>query len=55
MAVFAGKIDYPRYGPLDRLMSLIMWITNGSTAPTAVMEFTDWQRVDAFARRVGKH
>ena len=54
--VFAGKIDYPRYRRLDRLMiRLIMWLTNGPTDPTAVVEFTDWQRVEAFARRVGEH
>lgn len=55
VAVFAGKIDYPRYTRWDRLMiRLIMWITNGPTDPTAVVEFTDWQRVEAFARRVGE-
>jgi len=51
--VFAGKLDYPRYGFLDRQMiRLIMWITDGPTDPTTVVEFTDWQSVDAFARRV---
>lgn len=51
--VFAGKLDYPRYGFLDRQMiRLIMLITHGPTDPTAVVEFTDWDRVDAFARRV---
>jgi menaquinone-dependent protoporphyrinogen oxidase len=51
--VFAGKLDYPRYGWLDRLViRLIMWITRGPTDPTAVVEFTDWQRVDAFAARI---
>jgi menaquinone-dependent protoporphyrinogen oxidase len=53
LEVFAGKLDYPSYGFLDRLMiRLIMWITGGPTAPTTVVEFTDWQRVDDFARRV---
>ena len=52
-AVFAGKIDYPRYRALDRWMiRIIMWMTHGPTAPTAVVEFTDWQQVEAFARRV---
>jgi menaquinone-dependent protoporphyrinogen oxidase len=51
--VFAGKLDYPRYGFLDRLMiRLIMLITHGPTDPTTVIEFTDWSRVDAFAERV---
>jgi menaquinone-dependent protoporphyrinogen oxidase len=49
-AVFAGKIDYPRYDWLDRLViRFIMWLTRGPTDPTAVVEFTDWDQVDAFA------
>lgn len=51
--VFAGKLDYPRYGFLDRLMiRFIMFITKGPTDPTAVVEFTDWQRVEDFSRKV---
>lgn len=51
--VFAGKLDYPRYGFLDRQMiRFIMLITRGPTDPKAVVEFTDWDRVDDFARRV---
>jgi menaquinone-dependent protoporphyrinogen oxidase len=51
--VFAGRLDYPRYGPVDRQMiRLIMWITDGPTDPSAVVEFTDWQRVEAFAQRI---
>lgn len=52
--VFAGKLDYPRYGFFDRQMiRFIMLVTHGPTDPTAVVEFTDWDRVDAFAQRVG--
>ena len=52
-AVFAGRLDYPRYGALDRwLIRMIMWVTGGPTDPTAVVEFTDWDQVDAFARRL---
>ena len=51
LAVFAGKIDYPRYGFLDRAaIRFIMWMTKGPTDPTAVVEFTDWNKVDEFAR-----
>lgn len=51
--VFAGRLDYPRYGFVDRQMiRLIMWLTDGPTDPRAVVEFTDWQRVEDFARRV---
>ena len=53
--VFAGKLDYPRYGVFDRLMiRMIMWITRGPSDSAAVVEFTDWQRVDVFARRVAR-
>ncbi len=53
LEVFAGKLDYPRYGVLDRLViRLIMSLTGGPTDPSTVVEYTDWQRVDAFAHRV---
>ncbi|MFZ4537652.1 menaquinone-dependent protoporphyrinogen IX dehydrogenase [Propionivibrio sp.] len=49
LAVFAGKLDYPKYGFVDRLMiRLIMLITKGPTDPATVVEFTDWQKVDEF-------
>ena len=52
-AVFAGKLDYPRYGFFDRQMiRLIMWMTNGPTDPKTVVEFTDWAKVDAFVYAV---
>lgn len=55
LAVFAGKLDYPRYRFLDRLMiRFIMLITRGPTDPHAVIEFTDWNEVDAFGRRVAQ-
>jgi len=50
MAVFAGKIDYPRYTFWDRAaIRFIMWMTKGPTDPTMVVEFTDWDKVDEFA------
>lgn len=53
VAVFAGKLDYPRYGFRDRQMiRLIMWLTGGPTDPAAVVDFTDWGAVEAFARRL---
>ncbi len=53
VVVFAGKIDYPSYRPLDRFMiRLIMWMTKGPTDPNAVIEFTDWQQVEAFGHTV---
>ena len=53
LAVFAGKLNYPIYGFLDRQMiRLIMLITRGPTDPKTVVEVTDWASVDDFARRV---
>jgi menaquinone-dependent protoporphyrinogen oxidase len=53
LAVFAGRLDYPRYRPLDRMMiRLIMRLTNGPTDPSAVVDFTDWQQVDRFAQSI---
>lgn len=55
VGVFAGKIDYPRYGLLDRLViRFIMWITRGPTDPKAVVEFTDWRQVEAFGNVIAK-
>lgn len=55
LAVFAGKIDYPRYRFIDRLMiRLIMWMTKGPTDPKAVVEFTDWQQVKEFGWLIGR-
>jgi menaquinone-dependent protoporphyrinogen oxidase len=51
--VFAGKLDYRRYGFRDRhIIRFIMWLTQGPTALDACVDFTDWQAVETFARRV---
>jgi menaquinone-dependent protoporphyrinogen oxidase len=51
--VFAGKLDYARYGVLDRQMiRLIMWITKGPTDPKVAVDFTDWAAVDRFAQQL---
>jgi menaquinone-dependent protoporphyrinogen oxidase len=53
LGVFAGKVDYPKYGFFDRQMiRFIMWLTHGPTDPTACVEFTNWQSVEAFARQI---
>lgn len=53
LAVFAGKIDYPTCRPLDRqIIRCIMWITSGPTNPNLVIEFNDWESVNAFAQRI---
>lgn len=54
LAVFAGKLDYPRYRPFDRMMiRLIMLLTHGPTDPGTVVEFTDWQSVESFGHTLG--
>jgi menaquinone-dependent protoporphyrinogen oxidase len=53
VGVFAGKLDYQRYGPIDRrVIQLIMWLTHGPTDPQACLDFTDWLAVEQFAQRV---
>jgi len=55
LGVFAGKIDYPSLGFVDRQMiRFIMWITKGPTDPNAIVEFTDWDKVDEFGRMVAE-
>ena len=52
-AVFAGKIDYPKYSFLDRqIIRLIMFITKGPTDTSKSYEFTDWSKVDDFTREI---
>ena len=53
--VFAGKLNYQQYGPIDRnMIRFIMWMTKGPTDPTTNMEFTNWESVDAFALAASK-
>ena len=53
IAVFAGKVDYPKYGFLDKyIIKLIMFITKGPTDTTQSYEFTDWSKVDDFAKKL---
>ncbi|WOT07063.1 menaquinone-dependent protoporphyrinogen IX dehydrogenase [Shewanella youngdeokensis] len=50
LAVFAGKIDYPKYRFIDKAMiRFIMWMTKGPTDTRGTFEFTDWEQVDRFA------
>lgn len=53
IAVFAGKIDYPRYEFMDRqVIRLIMWVTGGPTDTKVCTEFTHWRAVEKFAHRI---
>lgn len=56
IGVFGGKIDYPKYGFVDKTMiRFIMWMTKGPTDPNSVTEFTDWGAVDALGHRIGSN
>ncbi len=51
--VFAGKVDYPSYGFFDKyVIKLIMFLTNGPTDTSQSYEFTDWAKVDNFAKEL---
>lgn len=53
LGVFAGELDYARYGPVDKqMMRFVMWINGGPTDPSTRKQFTDWDEVDRFAERV---
>ena len=53
IGVFAGKVDYPNYGFFDKyIIKLIMFITNGPTDTSQSYEFTDWSKVDEFAKEL---
>ena len=53
LAVFAGRIDYPSYRFFDRLIiRFIMLITKGPTDTRRSYEFTDWTKVEEFAKEV---
>ena len=55
LAVFAGKVDYPKYRFFDKyIIRLIMWITNGPTDISKTYEFTDWNKVEEFAHEIRK-
>ncbi len=51
LAVFAGKVDYPNYSFFNKLViRLIMYLTKGPTDTSKSYEFTDWRKVDEFAK-----
>lgn len=53
LAIFAGKLDYPNYDFWDRkIIQMIMWITRGPTDPSTVVEYTDWDQVEAFGQGI---
>ncbi len=54
-AAVAGRLDYPRYGWLDRqIIRFIMKMTGGPTDPRSCVEFTAWTAVDRIAGRIAE-
>jgi menaquinone-dependent protoporphyrinogen oxidase len=55
LKVIAGKVDYPSWGWLDTIMiQMIMKFTHGPTDKTAVIDYTDWDDVEAYGRHLLK-
>ena len=53
IGVFAGKVDYPKYNFFDKyIIKFIMFITKGPTDTSQSYEFTDWAKVDDFAKQL---
>ena len=53
IGVFAGKVDYPNYNFFDKyIIKLIMFITSGPIDTSQSYEFTDWSKVEDFAKEL---
>ena len=53
IGVFAGKVDYPKYNFFDKyIIKFIMFVTKGPTDTSQSYEFTDWAKVDDFAKQL---
>ncbi|MEZ9537132.1 protoporphyrinogen oxidase [Shewanella sp. 10N.286.52.C2] len=53
LEVFGGNLDYQGYGPMDRnIIRFIMWMTKGPTDPNTQVEYTDWEKVDAYVDQI---
>tara|TARA_B100000989_G_scaffold148149_1_gene110396 strand:- start:696 stop:1220 length:525 start_codon:yes stop_codon:yes gene_type:complete len=51
--VFAGKVDYPNYNFINKIViKLIMYVTKGPTDTSQSYEFTDWNKVKQFAFKI---
>ncbi len=53
LKVIAGKVDYPAWRWYDVLMiQMIMKMTHGPTDRRTVIDYTNWEDVDAYGRHV---
>ena len=51
--VFAGALEYSKYGFWDRLLiKCIMKMTDGPTRGEHKIEYTDWERVRQFSQKI---
>lgn len=51
--IFPGAIYYPKYNLFDRLMiKFIMYLTKGPTDTSQIFEFTNWDTVNLFAKKI---
>ena len=51
--VFAGKVDYPNYNFINKIIiKFIMYVTKGPTDTSQSYEFTDWDKVRRFANEI---
>ena len=55
LSVFAGKVDYPNYNFINKIViRFIMMITKGPTDTNNSYEFTNWENVRKFAKELEK-
>lgn len=53
IGIFGGQIDYPAYGFFDKnMIRFIMWMTKGPTDPMGKFDFTDWDEVEKFGKKI---
>ena len=53
--VFAGRVDYPKYNFINKLIiRTIMSITSGPTDTSRCFEFTDWVEVEKFGNIISR-
>jgi menaquinone-dependent protoporphyrinogen oxidase len=53
IGVFAGRVDYPSYNFVDKhMIKFIMFLTGGPTDTSQSYEFTDWSKVEDFAKEL---
>jgi menaquinone-dependent protoporphyrinogen oxidase len=53
VGIFGGVLDYQRYGAFDRYaIRFIMTLTKGPTDLHTNVEFTDWNKVQAFSAQL---